>query len=324
MKFIRYILFSLAGLAIVYAVGPVPTYPVPDAQTTQIALTVQNVEAYVKEQESKVSLKPDNEARIIWADSVRQTEYAVVYLHGFSACQEEGNPLHREFAARYGFNLYLSRLPMHGETNPDAFKDMTPQALINGAKEAIAIGKILGKKIILMGCSTGGTLAVYLAQNDPDIAALLLYSPNIDIANPASELLTAPWGQQIARVVSGGMYHNWQANDAQKEYWQTSYRIEGLSAVKALVEKTMVPEVFARVKQPVFMGYYYKDEKHQDDVVSVQAMHTFFDQLGTPAHLKRKVSFPEAGAHVICGRLFSKDVESVKKETFAFADELLK
>ena len=51
---------------------------------------------------------------------------------------------------------------------------------------------------------------------------------------------------------------------------------------------------FERVKKPVFMGYYFKNEKFQDSVVSVEAMLKMFDQLGTPENLKVKKAFPEA------------------------------
>ena len=44
-------------------------------------------------------LKPDNEARIVWADSSRQkTAYAIVYLHGFSASLGEGDPTDTDIA----------------------------------------------------------------------------------------------------------------------------------------------------------------------------------------------------------------------------------
>jgi pimeloyl-ACP methyl ester carboxylesterase len=322
-KFFRILGILLLVLGVVYAIGPRPKFEKTQPSIATFAVPLGQLDSYVAAKEQLAKLKPDNQARIVWADSVRQTEYALVYLHGFSATQEEGNPLHRDMAKRYGANLYLARMPMHGEVNPDAFEHMSPKALIEGAQEAIAIGKVLGKKVIVIGCSTGGTLGLYLAQNDPNIHALMLYSPNIDIADPASELLTAPWGQQLAKAVSGGMYHKWEADTAQQAYWSTSYRIEGLAAVKALVETTMVPATFAAVKQPVFMGYYFKDADHQDPVVSVDAMHTCFDQLGTPANQKRKVAFPDVAAHVICGRLFSKDIPSVEAQSYAWAEEIL-
>jgi pimeloyl-ACP methyl ester carboxylesterase len=324
MKFLRYFGYLLLVLGAGYLVGPKPTFSTPKPLADPKAIELSGLATFVSAQEAAVSLKADNQARIIWAgDSTKQTEYAVVYLHGFSATQEEGNPLHRDFAARYGYHLYLARLPMHGETNPDAFAEMSPQALIDGAKQAIEIGKKLGKKVIVMGCSTGATLAITLAPQDPDIAALLLYSPNIEIANPASELLTGPWGEQLARTVSGGDYHKWDATPAQQAYWSTSYHIEGLAAIKGLVESTMTKSAFEAVKQPVFMAYYYKNEEEQDQVVSVKDMLPFFEQLGTPVAQKRKMVFPNAGVHVICGKLFSKDLEGVRNETYKYAEEIL-
>ena len=40
-------------------------------------------------------IKPDNQARIIWADSSKKekTKIAFLYLHGFSASQAEGDPV---------------------------------------------------------------------------------------------------------------------------------------------------------------------------------------------------------------------------------------
>src|SRR5690606_2388877 len=72
--------------------------------------------AYIHQQESLHKLKPDNEARIIWADdsTKSRTPYALVYLHGFSASQEEGDPVHTRFAKTFGCNLYLPRLAEHG------------------------------------------------------------------------------------------------------------------------------------------------------------------------------------------------------------------
>ena len=35
---------------------------------------------------------------------------SVVYLHGFSASQEEGDPVHYDFAQKFGCNLFLAAL----------------------------------------------------------------------------------------------------------------------------------------------------------------------------------------------------------------------
>jgi hypothetical protein len=51
------------------------------------------------------------------------------------------------------------------------------------------------------------------------------------------------------------------------------------------------------------MLYYYKDEIHQDSVVSVPAMLNMFNELGTPSNLKVKEAMPNVGNHVM-GQLY--------------------
>jgi cell division protein FtsW (lipid II flippase) len=86
----------------------------------------------------------------------------------------------------------------------------------------------------------------------------------------------------------------------------------------------MKPANFAKIKCPVFLAYYYKNEEEQDKTVSVPAMLKMFDELGTPAELKRKIAFPEAGAHVIASYIRSKDWQGVERETDKFLSEIVK
>ncbi|MEM9390755.1 MAG: alpha/beta hydrolase [Bacteroidota bacterium] len=312
-------------LLVIFLLGPKP--PTPD-------LTVRAVTANsdlnfladsIKKAELKVpNLKPDNESRIIFADSVPvKTEYAIVYLHGFSASQEEGDPMHEALAKRYHCNLFLPRLAGHGLIEKEAMLDLTAEQLVQSANEAIAVGKQLGEKVILLTTSTGGTLGLYLAQNDPDIAAILLYSPNIDIFDPASKLLTKPWGLEMARMVIGGNYNYWELDSVRANYWTNKYRLEVLIQLRHLVDITMVPETFENITQPVFLGYYYKSDAAMDSTVSVPAMLEMYEQLATPEGEKVKVAFPDAKHHVIASYLTSKSLESVKKESFAFMENVL-
>ena len=106
------------------------------------------LEIYIASSEAIHKLKPDNEARIVWLnDSLKEkTEYAVVYLHGFSASQEEGDPVHYHFAKKFGCNLYLSAWQNMGLIQRMPWLNLTADKLWNSAKEAYAIGKQLGKK----------------------------------------------------------------------------------------------------------------------------------------------------------------------------------
>ena len=108
-----------------------------------------------------------------------------------------------------------------------------------------------------------------------------------------------------------------------EKYWNSVYHTNSLFALKTLISDYMNAETFAKINVPVFMGYYYKDEENQDKVVSVSRMLDFYEQISTPADKKRKVSFPDAGHHVISSYIMSKDINGVSAETYKFAEEIL-
>lgn len=313
-------------LTVVYFLGPQVAPPSLDTALPTVPNNLHELEQEITARENSLSnIKPDNEARIIWADSIpTKTPYSIVYLHGWSASQGEGDPLHKETAKRYGCNLYLPRLKGHGLQEQEGMLTLTADQLLDSAKEAIAVAKELGDQVIVMATSTGGTLALHLVGGDPDIAALMLYSPNIEIFDPSAKLLGQPWGLQLARLVKGSDYHEFDTDIPLKnQYWTTKYRLEALTQLQVLMEATMTEPAFEKVNQPLFLGYYYKDEVHQDSVVSVAAQLRMFDALGTPESQKRKVAFPAVGDHVMTSYITSKDLESVTSETFQFLEEVV-
>ena len=325
-RFLKIIAVLVALLAIAYFLGPKPAAPIYNNNLIQVPSEPAALEAFVKANEAVHHVKPDNEARIVWAnDSTKaKTPYVIVYLHGFSASQEEGNPVHKNIAKQFGCNMYLARLSEHGIDTTDALINMTATSLWESAKEAYAIGKQLGDKVILMGTSTGGTVALELASNFDDVAGLVLYSPNIAINNPSAFLTNNPWGLQIARMVMGGKENVLKnRTDAYKKYWNDHYRLEAVVELQELLETTMIPSHFTKIKCPLLTLYYFKDEKNQDPVVKVSAMKEMFEAVGTPANLKRMVPIPEAGNHVLASPIQSNDIVTVEKETALFLEQIV-
>lgn len=324
--FFKWFLGFASLLTVGYVLGPKPSTPILDGKLPLVPTNLGQLEGEITESEKRVlSMKPNNEARIIWADSSKQkTAYSVVYLHGFTASHLEGEPIHLNFAKKYGCNLYLARLEEHGIDTVDIFKQLTPEKLLESSKRAVAIGKQLGEKVIIMATSAGGMQALYIASQNSDIAGLIIYSPLIDFFDPAVALLDKPWGLQIAEAVTGtNIRTSPELKKGEGQYWTKKHRIEGVIALKSLVSSTMTAENFAKIKQPIFVGYYYKDEENQDKVISVKALEEMYEQLGTPENLKRKMAFPNVNNHVIASYMKSDDIESVEKETFKFAEEVL-
>lgn len=326
MKYIKGMLIVMATFAIAYFVGPTPNTPIYNQNLPTIPTEPVQIEEYVKGIESGVKVKPNNEARIIWAnDSIKQkTEFVVLYLHGFSASQEEGAPVHLNFASKFGSNLYLARLSEHGLISEKPMAEMTADKLWESAVQAYAIAKQLGNKVIVMSTSTGGTLSLMLCARFPEIHSQILLSPNIRIYDPSSKFLNDPWGMQIAKIVTGNnTIVTEDQRDIYKQYWYSRYPLNSLPELEELLETAMTKENFNKVKQPTLMLYYYKNEEEQDKVVSVEAMKEMFDQILTPTAQKKEVPIPNAGNHVIGGAILSKDITSVQNECEKFAIDIL-
>ena len=237
---------------------------------------------------------------------------------------EDGAPVHKEVAKALGANIYLPRLYDHGLDTSEGLANYTGEKSLDSAREALAVGKLLGEKVILMGTSTGCTLALALAAQHPELAALVLYAPNIRINHPLDFVATLPWGLQIVRQVERGQYHHVENSIPEKaQFWTMRYRLEAVVHMQKLLETAMIPETFAKVTVPVFSGYYYKNESAQDPVVSVAAMRTMFTELGTPKELKEEKAFPNAGAHEIASQLVSNNHDGVRVATLAFLNRIL-
>jgi esterase/lipase len=324
MRILKIVILSFFALFVIYFLGPKPPKPVLSEALPTVA-SINNLDAYITAMEAPYKIKPNNEAKIIWADSSKtQTDYAIVYLHGFSASQMEGDPVHQNIAKQFNCNLYLARLAEHGIDTTEDLVNLTADQYWESAKLAFAIGKQIGKKVILMSTSTGGTLALQLAATYPEIAGLILYSPNIEVFNPAAPLLDNPWGLQIGRAVLKSNYVDIKYKDsAYPKYWNTHYRIEAVVALQNLLEATMTETTFKKIHQPTLALYYYKDEANQDNVVKVSAIQKMMQQIATPSNLKMEMAMPNTGNHVIASPIVSKDIVSVEQATAKFMKEVI-
>ena len=324
------ITFPIILLVGIYFLGPKPDHPEWSGSAIVVPQSAAELVQYVASNEARHKLKLDNEARIVWADSSRKkTAFSVVYIHGFSASQEEGDPVHERFAKTFGCNLYLARMADHGIDTTDQLLYFTPDRWWRSSKEALAIGKAIGEKVIIMSTSTGGTVALVLAAEYPDdVFALINMSPNIAINNPLAWIANNPWGLQIARLKLGSNYNitarsSGSDSTLENRYWNHKYRLESVSQLQEMIENKMNKNTFAKVRQPALTLYYYRNEQEQDPQVMVSAMVEMNRQLSTPDSLKIMVAIPDAGGHVLGSYVVSKDIESVNAEVFKFAVEKL-
>ncbi len=321
---IKIVLAFILVCIISFLLGPKVKYKKVDNKPMSLDLPLDKVDSYLAEKETAVgSVKPDNESRIIWADSLKKTPYALVYLHGFEASYGEAHPIIENFGERYGCNIVLGRISRQGLTDPDALLTETPLGMVESAKHAIAVGRLVGDRVIVMSTSTGSTLSTYLAANDPSIHAQLMTSPNFDLADANSIFLTKPWGKQILKQIVGSDYRQWKAPEAAKPYWNERYRIEGLIALRSLLDQTMTEAIWKQNAVPTFIGYFYKDEDTMDKIISIAAIDDYVEHSGTPAPELKVIPFADGYGHVISSIYMNKNWKSVQDSIFAYTENVL-
>ena len=244
------------------------------------------------------------EKRIVWAGEAGvQTTYAIVYLHGFSATRQEIAPVPEQVAAALGANLFETRLTGHGvEREPLA--DVRAEDWLADGSEALAVGRALGERIILMGTSTGATLALAMARH-PDfsaVEALVLLSPNFGPSARGSMLMTGPFGTLLPRLMLGE-YREWEAaNERQGRYWSTRYPTASLVEMMRLVDLAVALAPEARVPRALLI---YSPE---DQVVAVDRLLQGF--AGLPAGVKATHAVRDAGGpsrHVLAGDILAPE-----------------
>ncbi len=322
-KWLKYLGIFFLILIIIYFLGPRPTAPVFDATLPKMENDLVKLDTFVRKKERTIPyLRYDNQARIIFRNKFKpeKTKYVVLYLHGFSASYIEGSPIHKDIAGRYGANIYFGRLAGHGSDEDEPFKNLTAQQLWDSAKESYAIAQQLGDSVVVMGSSTGASLGLKLATQNPRICAVVCYAPLVDFYEPALWVLDKPWGFRIASIIMGGsFFENKKASEMAKKYWTTRYHLNGAIALKSLVVNMMTPETFAQVKQPVFVGYYYKSESEQDKIASVKATQQMVKQLGSRA--KKEIEYPNAKNHLIACEYTSSQWQEVRQHTADFLEK---
>ena len=151
MKIIENTLFVLLVLSGLFIIGPQTEAPDLVLPQPEISLPLSELKDWINTQESTFdNIKKDNASQLEFYDSIPQkTAYSVLYLHGFSASTEEGDPVHRNIALALKANLYLPRLSDHGLIEEEPMLNFTGQKYLDSAKRPWQSPKKLVKKSLL-------------------------------------------------------------------------------------------------------------------------------------------------------------------------------
>jgi esterase/lipase len=310
------------GIALIVVIVLFLAGPSAKIDTRLKPLTLpEDLDQYLKQTEARYSdIVPGTEKTIIWANATKtRTPLSIVYLHGYSATRQETAPLSDQIAARLGANLFYTRLTGHGQSG-EAMAEATVTDWFKDTIEAFEIGKRLGDKVIVIGTSTGGTLATWLAEqpNTEAVAAYVFISPNYGPIERMSEVLAWPWGEQLAALFVGPEFRWTPANEQQAKYWTHRYPSKALVPMMSLV-KFVRESRLENIHTPVLVIY-----SPDDKVINVQKVEQAYAQLGARVKAIKPITHHvNLLNHVLAGDILSpENTASVAKLILDFVSPL--
>ena len=290
------------GLALVIAVALLGPRVNMDISLDKVILP-NNLDLYLSESESRFDdITQGTEKVIMWAGTPgEKTAISIVSFHGFSATRQELSPLADTVAKSLNANLFYTRIAGHGR-GADGMVDGSVNGWANDANEALEIGRRLGNKVILIGTSTGSTLATWLAlqSTNTDLSAMILLSPNFYSADSKMSMLLWPWGQHIAEALIGKVRHWESKHPLHEKYWANDYATSSILPLIGLLKIVNDADI-ENINTPTQMIYSSKDK-----TISVPAVIDTFARLGSEQ--KELVEFnatEDPDFHALAGDLMS-------------------
>jgi pimeloyl-ACP methyl ester carboxylesterase len=165
------------------------------------------------------------------------TDWALVFLHGFTNCPEQFRELGRRLF-ELGHNVYIPRQPYHGLAAPleNHLSPVKAEILVAYGEQALDLAHGLGQRVMVVGFSGGGTVAAWLAQNRSDLDSAVIIAAMMGVSFiPA--LLTRPSAWLMSHLPDFYMWKDprrREKNPHTVDYAYPGYSFHGMSEVLRL------------------------------------------------------------------------------------------
>lgn len=330
---LRYLgLLLLLGVALLSLPRPISSVASPHATATEETLSDYVARRIAKSRDEGV--RPGNEERLAFPETTpapTRAKVAILYIHGFGASRAEGEASVEPLAKALGAVTYYTRLPGHG-ADLEQHAAGQPAQYFERVEEDFHHLRKVADKLLIVGSSTGGLLAAWLAARHPrEVDGVVLASPLIEMAPPGSFLLSRWLGMRLIRAVMGEFRDAGWRRDPEgrkgtgyEDYWLTKQRMSALAIVEDVRRQGLREAPPQNISAPILLLYHYADPAHQDTVCSVAAMRSYVDRTrgGTPHPLTRSVAIAD-GNHILLSQYVRTDKATIGRELLSFAQAVL-
>lgn len=216
---------------------------------------------------------------------------AVLLIHGFGDSPDTLRFLAADLSAR-GFSVYAPLLPGHGRTL-EAFRASARGTWLNAARDAYAKMAARYDRVGVVGLSMGGALAVLVALDQPQVAALVLLAPYIE---PPRSLRwfaqVAPAAGVVMPYFGRGVSNPRSIRDPEERARSLGYGASTprlLADLEALAAETRA--VLGRVRAPTLYI-----QSREDNRLTMKAAEETFAAIGAPV---KRLEWVNGSGHVI-------------------------
>lgn len=264
---------------------------------------ITQIDQWLADAESRVpGLRPGCEKHVVWAgDAGVKTAVSLLYIHGFSATGQELRPLPDLVAQGMAANLHFTRLTGHGQDGA-AMGRATLADWQRDMAEALDIAATIGDQVIVMGCSTGCTLATLALADGAQARAMIYVSPNFGLRNRLVQWLIDLPGVRIwGKYVAGRTREFPPINAANTAYWTTSYPTKAVQPMADALRAVRTADL-SRIRTPALFAV-----NQADQVVDPDKTRAVMARWGGPAQELVITPGPgdDAMGHVMAGDVFS-------------------
>lgn len=255
----------------------------------------------------EAGIRPEVASYLQWAGQPGQvTDLAILYVHGFSASPAELRPLPEDLARSLGANLLAIRLTGHGQDGAhlaaarasDWWRDLA---------EGLTVAGGMGRRVVVLGMSTGATLAA-MAARDPRMGktldAAVLVSPNFALQGRGAWMLDLPFARTILRIIGDPDRCFATRNHLHRAGWTSCYPVSATLAVGALLRHARQGSYKAAIQPTLFIW------SDADRIIDHRASARVAADWGGRATVMKTVPGPhdDPDAHVIAGDALSPDL----------------